>query len=284
MFVRALSLRDFRSWEHVELELSTGRTVFLGANGNGKTNLLEAVGYLATLGSHRVSADAPLIRSGAQRARVGANVVNAGRELRIDVELNHGSANRAQINRSPVRRTREILGILQTVLFAPEDLALVRGDPGERRRFLDELCTARLPRLAGVRADYDRVLRQRSALLKTAGRHARSTADLSTLDVWDGHLAGHAAVLVAQRLRLVHDLFPYLAEAYRSLAPESRPAAIGYRSAYLPGELLDPAEVPNLLRGGRLDLALALQYDNVPSALGAGLDLEPLLVEAVHLA
>ncbi|BAD54845.1 DNA replication/repair protein RecF [Nocardia farcinica] len=244
MFVRALSLRDFRSWEHVELELSTGRTVFLGANGNGKTNLLEAVGYLATLGSHRVSADAPLIRSGAQRARVGANVVNAGRELRIDVELNQGSANRAQINRSPVRRTREILGILQTVLFAPEDLALVRGDPGERRRFLDELCTARLPRLAGVRADYDRVLRQRSALLKTAGRHARSTADLSTLDVWDGHLAGHAAVLVAQRLRLVHDLFPYLAEAYRSLAPESRPAAIGYRSAYLPGEFLDPARAP----------------------------------------
>ncbi|WP_280205226.1 DNA replication/repair protein RecF [Nocardia farcinica] len=244
MFVRALSLRDFRSWEHVELELSTGRTVFLGANGNGKTNLLEAVGYLATLGSHRVSADAPLIRSGAQRARVGATVVNAGRELRIDVELNQGSANRAQINRSPVRRTREILGILQTVLFAPEDLALVRGDPGERRRFLDELCTARLPRLAGVRADYDRVLRQRSALLKTAGRHARSTADLSTLDVWDGHLAGHAAVLVAQRLRLVHDLFPYLAEAYRSLAPESRPAAIGYRSAYLPGEFLDPARAP----------------------------------------
>ncbi|MBF6188300.1 MULTISPECIES: DNA replication/repair protein RecF [Nocardia] len=244
MFVRALSLRDFRSWEHVELELSTGRTVFLGANGNGKTNLLEAVGYLATLGSHRVSADAPLIRSGAQRARVGATVVNAGRELRIDVELNQGSANRAQINRSPVRRTREVLGILQTVLFAPEDLALVRGDPGERRRFLDELCTARLPRLAGVRADYDRVLRQRSALLKTAGRHARSTADLSTLDVWDGHLAGHAAVLVAQRLRLVHDLFPYLAEAYRSLAPESRPAAIGYRSAYLPGEFLDPARVP----------------------------------------
>ncbi|WP_280510584.1 DNA replication/repair protein RecF [Nocardia farcinica] len=253
MFVRALSLRDFRSWEHVELELSTGRTVFLGANGNGKTNLLEAVGYLATLGSHRVSADAPLIRSGAQRARVGATVVNAGRELRIDVELNQGSANRAQINRSPVRRTREVLGILQTVLFAPEDLALVRGDPGERRRFLDELCTARLPRLAGVRADYDRVLRQRSALLKTAGRHARSTADLSTLDVWDGHLAGHAAVLVAQRLRLVHDLFPYLAEAYRSLAPESRPAAIGYRSAYLPGELLDPARAP------RADDAAALE-------------------------
>ncbi|MBF6356773.1 DNA replication/repair protein RecF [Nocardia higoensis] len=243
MFVRALSLRDFRSWEHLELELSTGRTVFLGANGNGKTNLLEAVGYLATLGSHRVASDAPLIRAGAQRALLGANVVNAGRELRIDVELKQGAANRAQVNRSPVRRTRDILGILHTVLFAPEDLSLVRGDPGERRRFLDELCTARLPRLAGVRSDYDRVLRQRSALLKTAGRH-RSSADLSTLDVWDGHLAQHAGVLLAQRLRLVHDLHPYLAEAYRSLAPQSRPASIAYRSSCLPVEFQDPARTP----------------------------------------
>ncbi|WP_225725708.1 MULTISPECIES: DNA replication/repair protein RecF [unclassified Nocardia] len=244
MFIRALALRDFRSWEHSELELSPGRTVFLGSNGNGKTNLLEAVGYLATLGSHRVAADAPLIRMGAERARIGATVVNAGRELRIDIELQQGAANRAQLNRSPVRRPREILGILQTVLFAPEDLALVRGDPGERRRFMDELCTTRLPRLAGVRSDYDRVLRQRSALLKTAGRHVRSKADLSTLDAWDGHLATHAAVLLAQRLRLVHELYPHLAQAYRSIAPESRSAAIGYRSSYLPPEFLDPAREP----------------------------------------
>ncbi|WP_084466700.1 DNA replication/repair protein RecF [Nocardia arthritidis] len=244
MFVRTLSLRDFRSWEYAELELSPGRTVFLGSNGNGKTNLLEAIGYLATLGSHRVASEAPLIRTGAERARVGATVVNTGRELRIDVELNQGSANRAQINRSPVRRTREILGILQTVLFAPEDLALVRGDPGERRRFMDELCTTRLPRLAAVRGDYDRVLRQRSALLKTAGRQSRSKADLSTLDVWDGHLAAHASILLAQRLRLVHELAPYLARSYASIAPESRPAAIAYRSAALPPEFLDPARVP----------------------------------------
>lgn len=242
MHIRALTLHDIRSWEHAEIELSTGPTVFLGANGNGKTNLLEALGYLSTLGSHRVSADTPLIRTGAERARIGANVINLGRELRVDVELNRGAANRAQINRSPVRRPREILGILHTVLFAPEDLALVRGDPGERRRFLDELCTARRPGLAGVRADYDRVLRQRSALLKTAGRSGR--ADLGTLDVWDGHLAGHASVLLAERLRLVHDLHPYVTRAYASLAPESRPATVGYRSAALPVELLDPAREP----------------------------------------
>ena len=247
MHVRALSLRDFRSWEQAELELPAGRTVFLGSNGNGKTNLLEAIGYLGTLGSHRVAAEAPLIRMGAQRSRVGATVVNSGRELRIDVELKQGAANRAQINRSPVRRPREILGILQTVLFAPEDLALVRGDPTERRHFLDELCTTRLPRLAGVRSDYDRVLRQRSALLKTAGRQARSRSgapELHTLDVWDGHLATHGAQLLAQRLRLVHDLHPYLERAYHSIAPESRPAAVRYRSSYLPPELGDPDRVP----------------------------------------
>lgn len=250
MYVRQLSLLDFRSWEQAELELPPGRTVFLGSNGNGKTNLVEAVGYLSTLGSHRVSADAPLIRLGAQRARIGATVVNTGRELRIDMELNQGSANRAQINRSPVRRTREILGILHTVLFAPEDLSLVRGDPSERRRFLDELATARLPRLAGVRADYDKVLRQRSALLKSAGRQGRSSgragsgAELSTLDVWDGHLATHGSVLLAQRLRLVHELYPHLAQAYSSIAPESRPATIGYRSSHLPPEFLDPARPP----------------------------------------
>lgn len=248
MYIRTLTLRDFRSWEHVDLELPTGRTVFLGANGNGKTNLVEAVGYLSTLGSHRVAGDAPLIRLGQQRSRIGATVVNSGRELRIDVEINQGTANRAQINRSPVRRPREILGVLHTVLFAPEDLALVRGDPSERRRFLDELATARLPRLAGVRADYDRVLRQRSALLKTAGRQIRSrsgnAAELSTLDVWDGHLAVHGAQLLAHRLRLVHELHPYLEQAYRSIAPESRIAAVRYRSNSLPADFLDPQRCP----------------------------------------
>ncbi|WP_081706070.1 DNA replication/repair protein RecF [Nocardia sp. CNY236] len=244
MFIQTLSLHDFRSWDHAEIELSPGRTVFVGANGNGKTNILEAVEYLAGLGSHRVATDAPLIRTGAERARIGATVINAGRELRVDVELNRSKANRAQVNRSPVRRPREILGILHTVLFAPEDLALVRGDPAERRGFLDELCTARLPRLAAVRSDYDRVLRQRSALLKSASRHARSKPDLTTLDVWDGHLAAHAGVLLAQRLRLIHDLAPHVARSYAAIAPESRPASIAYQSGSLPPELMDPARPP----------------------------------------
>ena len=163
MFVRALSLRDFRSWDALGLTLRPGCTVFVGPNGHGKTNVLEALGYLSTLSSHRVSSDAPLIRTGTGQAFAGATVVNAGRELTVDLELNEGKSNRARINQSPTRRPREILGILQTVLFAPEDLSLVRGDPGDRRRYLDELLTSRIPRMAAVRADYDRVLRQRPA-------------------------------------------------------------------------------------------------------------------------
>ncbi|GAB2645832.1 DNA replication/repair protein RecF [Prescottella soli] len=254
MFVRKFSLRDFRSWDAVTVDLTPGATVFVGRNGHGKTNLLEALGYLSTLSSHRVSSDAPLIRAGAAQAYAGALVVNHGRELGIDIEINDGKANRARINQSPARRPREIVGILQTVLFAPEDLSLVRGDPGDRRRFLDELLTSRIPRMAAVRADYDKVLRQRSALLKTASgalrRGARSSdgaSALATLDVWDGHLAAHGAQLLEARLRLVHDLAPHLVTSYRSLAPESRPASVRYKSslgASLPPELLDPSRTP----------------------------------------
>lgn len=233
MYVRHLSLRDFRSWSSVDLELSPGRTVFVGANGFGKTNLVEALWYCATLGSHRVATDAPLIRSGSDRAMVSTIVVNEGRELAVDIEITAGRANKARLNRSPVRSTREVLGAVRAVLFAPEDLALVRGDPGERRRYLDELATLRRPRIAGVRADYDKVLRQRTALLKSAaGSRLRSdTGVLDTLDVWDGHLAAHGAELMAARLALVNQLAPEVEKAYQLLAPASRPASIGYRSS-----------------------------------------------------
>ena len=148
-------------------------TAFVGRNGQGKTNLVEAIDYLARLSSHRVAADAPLVRVGADQAVVRAAVVQDGREAVLEVEINPGRANRARINRSPLPRARELLGLVRTVLFAPEDLALVKGDPSERRRFLDDLLVLRTPRLAGVRADYDRVLKQRNSLLKTAGSARR---------------------------------------------------------------------------------------------------------------
>lgn len=233
MYVRHLALRDFRSWSNVDLELAPGRTVFVGANGFGKTNLVEALWYCATLGSHRVATDAPLIRSGADRAVVSAIVVNDSRELAVDIEITSGRANKARLNRSPVRSTREVLGAVRAVLFAPEDLALVRGDPGERRRYLDELATLRRQRISGVRADYDKVLRQRTALLKSAAgsRLRYDSGLLDTLDVWDGHLAAHGAELMAARLDLVNQLAPEVEKAYQLLAPSSRPALIGYRSS-----------------------------------------------------
>jgi DNA replication and repair protein RecF len=226
-------LRDFRSWAHAELELTPGRTLFVGPNGYGKTNLVEALWYSSTLGSHRVATDAPLIRVGAPRAVVSTIVVNEGRECAVDLEIAAGRANKARLNRSPVRSPREVIGVLRAVLFAPEDLALVRGDPSDRRRYLDDLAAVRRPRVAAVRADYEKVLRQRTALLKSASgvRFRGDRSSLDTLDVWDGHLAAHGAELMAARIDLVNQLAPEVQKSYQLLAPSSRPAAISYRAS-----------------------------------------------------
>jgi DNA replication and repair protein RecF len=229
VYLRHLQVGQFRSWESADLALTPGPTVLVGRNGQGKTNLVEAVGYLATLSSHRVSSDAPLVRHGAGQAVVRAALRRDERELLVEVEINPGRANRVRVNRAPLPRPRELIGLVKTVLFAPEDLALVRGDPAERRRFLDDLLVSRTPRLAGVRSDYDRVLKQRNALLKTA-RMARGNA-LATLDVWDGHLTELGGQLLAARLRLVADLAPFVADAYAGVAgPGADRAALGYSS------------------------------------------------------
>jgi DNA replication and repair protein RecF len=218
-----LALTDFRSYAELSLELSPGVTTFSGPNGEGKTNLVEAIGYLSTLGSHRVATDAPLVRRGADRAVLRAAVSGAQGGTLVEIELNPGRANRVRLNRAPMPRPRDILGALRTVLFAPEDLALVKGDPGERRRFLDELLVATAPRYAGVRADYERVLRQRTALLKSAGAkgHLRGAARESmtaTLDAWDAQLAQAGAPLLAGRMRLVTALRPHVIAAYEAVS------------------------------------------------------------------
>lgn len=244
MHVAALSLTDFRCYPQVDLELGPGVTSFVGSNGQGKTNLVEALGYVATLGSHRVSTDAPLVRFGAERALVRAQVVREDRPTLVEIEINPGRANRARINRSPVPRPREVLGILRTVLFAPEDLALVKGDPGDRRRFLDDLLVSRAPRMAGVRSDYDRVLKQRNALLKSASaaRRGGRGADemLHTLGVWDTHLATVGADLLAARLDLVAALEPLVAAAYDTVSAGSTSATMEYVSSLGPDAPLVP--------------------------------------------
>jgi DNA replication and repair protein RecF len=233
-----LALTDFRSYPAVDVTLQPGVTTFSGPNGEGKTNLVEAVGYVATLGSHRVSGDGPLVRSGAERAVVRAMVSGAGQDTLVEIEVNPGKVNRVRLNRAPVTKPREVLGVLRTVLFAPEDLTLVKGDPGDRRRFLDDLLVALAPRYAAVRSDYDRVLRQRAALLKSAGAKAqgRGTAAreamASTLDVWDAHLASAGAELLAARERLVDSLRPHVEKAYDEVSGARGPAGMAYRRSF----------------------------------------------------
>ena len=238
MHLTRLGLTDFRSYAEVSLELTAGVSTFSGPNGEGKTNLVEAIGYLATLGSHRVSADGPLVRQGAERAILRAAVTGEPGSALIEVELNPGRANRVRLNKTPLPRPRDILGTLRTVLFAPEDLALVKGDPGERRRFLDDLLVASAPRYSGIRADYERVLRQRTALLKSAGskghlRGAAREAMTATLDTWDAQLARTAAPLLSGRMRLVAALRPHVEAAYEAVSGGARGEASGmnYRSS-----------------------------------------------------
>lgn len=227
MHVARLSLTDYRNYASAELDLGPGATVLVGRNGQGKTNLVESIGYLATLGSHRVSGDQALIRAGADAAIVRALLAHGDRQLLVELQLNRQRANRAQVNRSAVK-PRELPRYAHSVLFAPEDLAIVRGEPGVRRRLLDELLVQRTPRLAGVMSDYDRVLKQRNTLLKSARARGMAANALPTLDIWDERLVALGSELIDQRLALVSELAAPLAAAYRSIvdadhAPSLRP-------------------------------------------------------------
>jgi DNA replication and repair protein RecF len=226
-----LALTDFRSYAAADVALGPGVTTFTGANGQGKTNLVEAACYVATFASHRVATDAPMIRQGAGRAILRAAIRSAGRDSLVEIEINAGRANRVRLNRAPVPRPRDVLGTLRCVLFAPEDIALVKGDPDQRRRYLDELLVASRPRYAGVRADYDRVLRQRSALLKSAKSHGSVPA--ATLEVWDDQLIATGAELTAARLRLVAEITPLVATCYSAVSGTDADTGMRYRMSAL---------------------------------------------------
>ncbi|MEE6272005.1 DNA replication/repair protein RecF [Georgenia sp. MJ206] len=240
MYVSDLALNDFRSYRELVLALDPGVTAFVGNNGQGKTNIVEGLAYLSTLSSHRVAADVALVRHGADGAVVRAKVMHGERPSLVELEIIAGRANRARLNRSPATRARDVLGVVRTVLFAPEDLELVKGDPAHRRRFLDDLLVLLTPRLAGVRAEYEKVLRQRGALLKSAGaarrRGAAASSELGTLDVWDGHLAAAGAQIVAARVALVRTLRPYVARAYEEVSAGQGEAVLDYRSSLLVAE------------------------------------------------
>lgn len=233
MWVQSLGLTDIRSYAQVDIDLSPGVTTFIGRNGQGKTNLIEAVNYVATLGSHRVATDAPLVRVGAELGFIRCGIRSDERDVLVEIAIIPGKANRARVNRGPVPKVRDVLGLLRTVLFAPEDLALVKGDPGDRRLLLDELLVLRSPRLAGVRADYDRVLKQRNALLKSAAVARRSgDAMLRTLEAWDEQLVEHGSALLAARLGLLDDIVDYARTQYAVVSGDDHgQLALAYHSS-----------------------------------------------------
>lgn len=258
MYVSNLRLSNYRSWEELDLQLSPGITIFSGPNGHGKTNIVEALGYLAHLSSHRVNSDAALVRRGEDIANISATAVNNGRELTAHLAIRARGSNRAHINRAAMNSQRDLLGVVRTTLFSPEDLALIRGEPEQRRHFLDTIMIARYPRLAAVKADYDKALRQRNALLRQSAFALRlvvgapkgashnlsedikadAESALATLDVWDSQLAALGGQIMSARVQIVHDLAPHLQQTYQSLAPQSRPAHMSYTST-IDAELAD---------------------------------------------
>lgn len=222
MKIAHLSLQDFRSYKNLELSLTSGTHIFIGENGEGKTNIVEAIMYLALLSSHRISSDAPLIKLGAERGYIRAKVSSQDRDTLIELEINNGKANRAKVNQNPVRSQRAISGIVKAICFSPEDLDLVRGDPGERRSFLDHLLTQRNPRLGGVISDYEKALKQRNTLLK-------SRAPESTLAPWNEHLSNFGGEVIGARLKLIRELTPHLLNSYENISIKKQPS-LEYKS------------------------------------------------------
>jgi len=233
MYLTQVELVDFRNYEHGVLELGPGANLLTGANGQGKTNIVEAITYMSRLASYRVATDAPLVRLGADRAVVRGRVVagmDDARALTIEIEISPGQANRTRLNKVPQRRARDLLGALKTVAFTPDDLAIVKGDPAERRAALDDVLVQRWPRLAGVKTDYDRVIRQRNALLKSVSNRGGylDGEQAATLEIWDERLAQLGAELMIARAGTIADMLPLLAAAYQAIAPANNSASIAY--------------------------------------------------------
>jgi DNA replication and repair protein RecF len=223
MLIKQLNLNNFRSYEELDLALKPGINIFIGRNGEGKTNIVESLIYLSFLSSHRTASDQPLVKLGNTSAYIRCKVMHGEREISVELELNADKANRAKINGNPTRSQKEIFGIVQAVYFSPEDLDLVRGDPAGRRRFMDEMMVLRSPRLAAVLSDYDRALRQRNSLLKLRSSY-------SSLAEWDEQVAKFGGEIIGARLKMLAEFTPFFSETYQQISAE-KPASLLYKSA-----------------------------------------------------
>ena len=268
MYVTHLALTDFRNYESVEVPMVPGANIFVGSNGQGKTNLVEALGYLSTLGSHRVSVDHAMIRQGQDSAIVRARLEHGDRQVLAEVQLNRTGANRAQVNRSPIK-TRELPRYFSSVLFAPEDLALVRGEPSGRRRFMDELLVQKSPRLSAVMTDYERVVKQRNTLLKSARASGVRDGQLSTLEIRDERLIAFGSEIIEARSTLIAELTPEVASAYASIAGEEHVASLSSLLSILSDRVDDDADLETAaLRGGNITAQeAAAHYKNALARL-----------------
>jgi len=223
VFLSRLSLTNFRSYNQLDLTFTEGVSIFLGRNGEGKTNIVEAILYMAFQSSHRTGSDQPLVKLGESAAYIRSKIQTSERDILLELEINSEKANRARINQNPVRSQKELFGLIQCVYFSPEDLDLVRGDPSERRRFIDQLLVLQSPRLAGVLTDYERALRQRNALLK-------ARASYSSLESWDQQVAQLGGEIIAARISTLQSFTPIFTEVYGQIAPEKK-ASTTYKSS-----------------------------------------------------
>lgn len=248
MQISKLSLRNFRNHENLDLSFSSGATTIVGRNGRGKTNIVEAVHYLATLGSHRVSQDAPLIRNGQSTASVLANVEKHKRQAQVELIINYPGTNKVSLNGNPLTRPRDILGLVTTVIFSPEDLELVKGEPSARRKFIDELSTLLAPKFSNTRSDYERTLKQRNTLLKSLGRRSPSPQARATLDAWDEQLISSGSEMIFTRLENIKKIQPHVTEFGTTISGDTEPLHLNYLNSWLSPKTKDIKEIENLFR------------------------------------
>ena len=243
MFAKRLKLTNFRNYESADIEFSSGVNLIYGPNGQGKTNLVEALNFFAALDSHRVAGHSPLIKQGKSTAIISLELAHENRDVLLEYEINADSSNRARLNKSEVAKPKDILGYLNSVIFAPEDLDIVKRDPSNRRAFLDQLIVQFNPRMHGVYADYDRVLKQRNTLLKSARATGTKGDSLSTLDAWDQALIKNGTEIIAARVAIAKKLSPPLVTNYQNIAKSNNQPGMFIRSSVVESSKLDQDDI-----------------------------------------
>ena len=248
MQISKLTLRDFRNHTNLNLSFLPGATTIVGPNGRGKTNIVEAVHYLATLGSHRVSQDGPLIKNGLTTAHVDATVIKHDRQAQVELTINYPGVNKVMLNGAALTKPKDLLGLVSTVIFSPEDLDLIKGDPSSRRRFIDDFSTLLAPKFINTRSEYERTLKQRNTLLKSLGRRNPTESAKATLTAWDEQLVTHGSELIATRLRNLTKLQPHISSFGNTISGNSEPLIVNYSSAWLAKETVLVTEIENEFR------------------------------------